>query len=167
AWLFCGATFTVAIVLLVGLYKYNKRMKIMTRGVTLTARYQYAENVATLRVIVPAVSVYGFWVVIGMLTFPRLFIAWSEGDRIVERFMNSLLYLYPAICAIVCPLAFMLMYPPLNYSLRMDLAACTKHLLPPPRTPSVVRSPSQVQAMNDAEIYFQQLRASWNAPARK
>lgn len=80
--------------MLICLYKYNKRRKEICRGVSLSARYQYAENVATLRVIVPAVCGYGIFVLLGVLTLPRLVMVWESGDRDEELFLTQVIVAY-------------------------------------------------------------------------
>lgn len=97
AWLACLPGFILAIAvshtvflherhqllqLLVGLYVYNRRKQRIVNPVGLSGRYQYVENVGTLRVIVPAMLAYGVLGTIGWAFFPRLIIAWQEGDTV-------------------------------------------------------------------------------------
>ncbi|KAH7715277.1 hypothetical protein AAVH_17367 [Aphelenchoides avenae] len=161
AWVLCVVGYISSNILLICLYKYNKRKKEVARGVPLSARYQYAENVATLRVIVPAVCAYGVAVLFGVLTFPQLIVAWDKGDRDEELFINQLLYLYPAFNSVVCPLAFALRYPPLNYAMKADLASwmsCTRgHVTP--RSPVYVATTANV--VEEGDIHFKQMDELW------
>lgn len=67
--------------ILVILYRYNKKKRTQARAVSLSGRYQYAENVAMLRVLVPAVLGYGCIHFVGLVLFmPPLVSAWFYAD---------------------------------------------------------------------------------------
>ncbi|KAH7711151.1 hypothetical protein AAVH_21538, partial [Aphelenchoides avenae] len=106
---------------LIILYRYNKRKKKCARDVNLSGRYQYAENVATLVVLVPSVLIWGVVLFFAEMTEPFFYVAWRQGDRETQVFISQFIYLLAALNSIVCPLAFVLKYGPLNNALRYDL----------------------------------------------
>ncbi|KAH7704982.1 hypothetical protein AAVH_27824, partial [Aphelenchoides avenae] len=114
----CGANYVFVSAVLIILYRYNKRKKKCARDVNLSGRYQYAENVATLVVLVPSVLIWGVVLFFAEMTEPFFYVAWKQGDRETQVFLSQVIYLLAALNSIVCPLAFVLKYGPLNNSLR-------------------------------------------------
>ncbi|KAH7704355.1 hypothetical protein AAVH_28453, partial [Aphelenchoides avenae] len=84
------AVFYIAVVpLLLALYRYNKRMKKTHRNVPLAARYQYSENVSTLKVLVPSFLLWGSCLLAGLMLVPWYYIAWTDGDRRTQLLVND------------------------------------------------------------------------------
>lgn len=80
---------TTRIQMLIMLYRYNKRRRINARDVPLSGRYQYAENVATLAVLVPSVLIWGVVCLVAEMFEPFFYIAWKTGDRDAQVFISQ------------------------------------------------------------------------------
>ncbi|KAH7717525.1 hypothetical protein AAVH_15007 [Aphelenchoides avenae] len=152
--------YVFVLTLLAALYWYNKRMKSRQRGVSLSARYQYGENVATLAVLVPAIVIWGVVVVWALPLVSWYYWAWKNEDLEAQLLINRLIYLLAALNSIVCPMAFVLKYTPLNTALRMEVRkwACREN-----RTEcSSVAATNAPSAEELTNLHFQQLHDTWN-----
>ncbi|KAH7711653.1 hypothetical protein AAVH_21044 [Aphelenchoides avenae] len=106
---------------LVLLYRYNRKKKVCARDVPLSGRYQYAENVATLAVLVPSILIWGVVCVVALMTEPFFYVAWVSDDRETQLFVNQFIYFLAALNSVVCPLAFVLKYRPLTNAFLYEL----------------------------------------------
>lgn len=70
-------------------------MKNEARDATLSSRYQYAENVSTLRVILPAVVVVSVFAAMGVPLVWLLLARPDDGDRFLEKLINQVPYCLP------------------------------------------------------------------------
>lgn len=55
----------------------------------LEARYQYSENVATLKVLVPSFLMWGACLLAGLLLTPWYYVAWTDGDKRTQLLVND------------------------------------------------------------------------------
>ncbi|KAH7713907.1 hypothetical protein AAVH_18747 [Aphelenchoides avenae] len=145
-------------VLLWYLYRHNKDRKQSKRSAPLAARYQYAENVATLAVIVPSVVIYGICIVACWPLLPIFWKAWKSDDIKTQIFLNQITFVIAAVCSIICPLGFMLKYPPLNDRLLSDLRRLR---LLHKQNSGRNRVVDAIQAASETNRHFKQLQEFW------
>ncbi|KAH7696288.1 hypothetical protein AAVH_36645, partial [Aphelenchoides avenae] len=157
-WLVGVFCYFSAIGLLVYLYKYNQCMKETNRGASLATRYQCAENVATIRALIPGICVYFVIGVLVLVTFPVLTDAWATDNYDMEQLVVQLFYLYPCINSLLGPLMFMKRFPPLNNALRNDFNSLFGlQLSIQDLSPHRPRHTDE-----EAAIYFRQLQQAWS-----
>ncbi|KAH7699627.1 Protein F27E5.8, partial [Aphelenchoides avenae] len=160
SWVACGLGYVLAVAILIVLYRYNKKKRIQARAVSLSGRYQYAENVAMLRVLVPAVLGYGCIHFLGLILFmPQLVSAWLDADdRQYDRIVH-VLYLLVPVSSFATTLTLLVIYRPLKSVLKTDLHSCLRR--PQLATfPLNKKGPTRT-AEAAADFHFQQLKDSW------
>ncbi|KAK0403293.1 hypothetical protein QR680_016842 [Steinernema hermaphroditum] len=156
----CCVGFGVAMTLLYGLYLFNLMKQKQHGRQNLAARYQYAENVATLRVLVPTVTGYLVSLVISMTLislhyFQKEYLASS--DWIFEQVFN--------LNIVVFVLYFMIMHLALYSPLRKQVSKDYERLFWRRRRTHETNPSSFVQQYDHEKTtntYFKQLESVWN-----
>ncbi|KAH7718228.1 hypothetical protein AAVH_14296 [Aphelenchoides avenae] len=157
--------YTAIILLIIGLYKYNMRMKQLHKDACLAARYQYSENVATLAVLVPSIIAWGACLLLAFPLLPWYWNAWTSGDRPTQIFINQvaeffrIMFLLAAVNSIGCPLAFMLKYGPLNAAFVADLRRLS--LCKEERRYAEQSSSIQNVVVTQVDRHFRELQEIW------
>jgi hypothetical protein len=147
-------------------------MKSSNLSINLSARYQYNENVRTLRFLAPLFAGLGTLNLLAALSLPYLYLQFARGESNGAniQLVYQALYLIPVGYGIFFVLYVLLKYDVLRQMLRNDLnkwcIGCFGLLK---RAENKVRPHSHLygqEANQAADIYFEQLGNAWNKPKK-
>uniref|UniRef100_A0A1I7SER6 G_PROTEIN_RECEP_F1_2 domain-containing protein n=2 Tax=Bursaphelenchus xylophilus TaxID=6326 RepID=A0A1I7SER6_BURXY len=159
-WAMVGIIFTIAAVILVFLYQHNIKMKAIKLSTNLTARYQYSENVRTLRFLVPAFVGLGSLNLLAALTIPYIYIKFAQGQDV--QLMYQALYLIPVGYGVYFIIYVFFKYEVLRKALKKDLAKILPCFF---REKVKVRPNPEAMYGNDVDkttdLYWKQFDNAW------
>ncbi|KAH7725352.1 Protein SRAB-14 a [Aphelenchoides avenae] len=144
--------------MLFSLYRYNQhRRRQSVKGTTarLAERYQYTENIATLRVIVPAIA--GYIVIASSGLVVMLFtMDLEQPPDIVDNYM-VIMYIIAQPYGPFFAVVFFVYYPPLRQLVLRDLSKLRGGTVEPQKRTKIEDN----DAGKVAQVYFDQLQKSW------
>ncbi|CAD5230771.1 unnamed protein product [Bursaphelenchus okinawaensis] len=164
-WCLIGLIFVVSAIILIYLYQHNIKMKAIKLSTNLTARYQYSENVRTLRFLVPAFVGLGSLNLMAALAVPYIYLKFAQGQDV--QLMYQALYLIPVGYGIYFITYVFLKYEQLRKAMKNDFS-----VICPCCCPKVNKIRPKLIVQHDVQgttdIYWKQFDNAWaNGPLAK
>ncbi|KAI1699487.1 serpentine type 7TM GPCR receptor class ab chemoreceptor domain-containing protein [Ditylenchus destructor] len=172
AWIVAFFCCLFGTIIIVKLYYYNRRQRKRIKGISLSTRYQYNENMVTTRALLPAVGGYIFFVVPGcVLSTYIAIIMLKHGDRgLFVQILIQILYLMSFFYQIFFIVYVSIKYPPLFAQVRRDFRRLFREKSARIGEEGAILGTSQyiTNPTETTKTYFIELDKCWNQdPARK
>ncbi|KAI6180208.1 hypothetical protein M3Y98_00695000 [Aphelenchoides besseyi] len=139
-WILIGFIFCLSAIILVYLYRYNVLMKTIHLSTNLSARYQYSENVRTLRFLVPAFVGLGSLNLLAVFSLPFIYFADSN---------VQFLYLIPIGYGVYFVVYVIAKYDAMRKSFLADFSCAEAKIRP------------QSRCVYDADLYWKHFEQQW------
>lgn len=146
------------------LYLRNKLMNLRTRGtVPLTMRYQYNENVQSLKTLVPLIFMYGFCTVFGsvLVTIRQIRFSKTGPSDILQMIYLQAVYMSMDLFVLVGVPFMFVSYRPLRILLVSDVKSLFRVKSNGVRVVTNERFYQKHAPVNATDNYFGQYKEQW------